>query len=175
MVHGHCPVSPRFSCGTSICCYLFSGTRAHGNRLQNASKIAKDSGFFLATLIYWRVPVPGEFHGQRSLAGSSPRDRKELDTTEWLTLVTSTSLVFNKVIIHVGLGEFWKIWGFQRLYGTKGKISATVWLPLPTPRAILTEPREDSELGFVPLTFHCISLRDSLKVRNGERNRRFVL
>ena len=34
------------------------------------------------------MPVfsPGEFHGQRSLAGCSPWGHKELDTTEWLTL-----------------------------------------------------------------------------------------
>ena len=39
--------------------------------------------------ILWRrewqpIPVflPGKFHGQRSLAGYSPWDRKELDTTE---------------------------------------------------------------------------------------------
>ena len=34
-----------------------------------------------------RTPVflPGEFHGQRSLAGYSPRDHKELDITEQLT------------------------------------------------------------------------------------------
>ena len=30
--------------------------------------------------------LPGEFHGQRSLAGYSPWGRKELDTTEKLTL-----------------------------------------------------------------------------------------
>ena len=30
--------------------------------------------------------VPGEFHGQRSLAGFSPWGRKELDMTERLTL-----------------------------------------------------------------------------------------
>ena len=30
--------------------------------------------------------LPGESHGQRSLAGYSPWGRKELDTTEWLTL-----------------------------------------------------------------------------------------
>ena len=30
------------------------------------------------TLVFW----PGEFHGQRSLAGYSPRDGKESDTTE---------------------------------------------------------------------------------------------
>ena len=44
-------------------------------------------------LISWRreqltTPVlwPGEFHGQRSLAGYSPWGCKELDTTEWLSL-----------------------------------------------------------------------------------------
>ena len=30
------------------------------------------------------VPLPGKFHGWRSLVGYSPRGRKELDTTEWL-------------------------------------------------------------------------------------------
>ena len=29
--------------------------------------------------------LAGEFHGQRSLAGYSPWDHKESDTTEWLT------------------------------------------------------------------------------------------
>ena len=35
-----------------------------------------------------RTPVfwPGEFHGQRSLAGYSPWGRKESDTTEQLSL-----------------------------------------------------------------------------------------
>ena len=32
------------------------------------------------------VFLPGEFHGQRSWAGYSLWGRKELDTTEWLTL-----------------------------------------------------------------------------------------
>ena len=32
------------------------------------------------------VFLPGEFHGQRSLAGYSPWGRKESDTTEWLTV-----------------------------------------------------------------------------------------
>ena len=32
------------------------------------------------------VFLPGEFHGQRNLAGYSPWGHKELDTTEWLTL-----------------------------------------------------------------------------------------
>ena len=29
--------------------------------------------------------LPREFHGQRSLAGYSPWDHKELDTAEWLS------------------------------------------------------------------------------------------
>ena len=32
------------------------------------------------------IILPGEFHGQRSLVGYSPQGRKELDTTEQLTL-----------------------------------------------------------------------------------------
>jgi len=47
--------------------------------------------------ILWRrewlptpVFLPGEFHGQRSLAGYSPRGHKQLDTTELLTLSLST-------------------------------------------------------------------------------------
>ena len=35
------------------------------------------------------VFLPGEFHGQRSLAGYGPWDRKEGDTTKWLTLSLS--------------------------------------------------------------------------------------
>ena len=38
------------------------------------------------------VSLPGEFHGQRSLEGSSPWGRKESDTTEWLTLSLSFTL-----------------------------------------------------------------------------------
>ena len=33
------------------------------------------------------VFLPGEAHGQRSLAAYSPRDRKESDTTEQLTCI----------------------------------------------------------------------------------------
>ena len=32
------------------------------------------------------IILPGEFHEQRSLVGYSPQGRKELDTTEQLTL-----------------------------------------------------------------------------------------
>ena len=38
----------------------------------------------LSTPVFW----PGEFHGQRRLVGCSPWDRKELDTTERLYLLT---------------------------------------------------------------------------------------
>ena len=34
------------------------------------------------------VFLPGEFYGQRSLAGYSPWGHKELDTTEWQTHTT---------------------------------------------------------------------------------------
>ena len=39
-------------------------------------------------MAWWSGPVflPGEFHGQRSLAGYCPWGRKESDTTEPLTL-----------------------------------------------------------------------------------------
>ena len=52
---------------------------------------------------FWRrkwqltaVFLPGEFHGQRSLEGYSPWDRKESDITEWLT---HFGLPFKEVIL----------------------------------------------------------------------------
>ena len=36
--------------------------------------------------------LPGEFHGQRSLLGSSPQDQKELDMTEQLSMNTQLAL-----------------------------------------------------------------------------------
>ena len=39
------------------------------------------------------VSLPGEFHGQRSLAGYRPWGRKELDTTEQLTTHTHTPFI----------------------------------------------------------------------------------
>ena len=57
--------------------------------------------------IPWRrkwqpTPVfsPGESHGQRSLVGYSPRDRKESDTTEWLHFTSLQSLQYQ------GLAEY---------------------------------------------------------------------
>ena len=56
------------------------------------------------------VFLPGEFHGQRNLAGYSPRSRKELDTTEQLThthththretQMTTYYLYFNSLLVH---------------------------------------------------------------------------
>ena len=46
------------------------------------------------------VLLPGEFHGQRSLAGYSPLDCKELDTTkhELTSLVPEQSLMLHKAM-----------------------------------------------------------------------------
>ena len=46
----------------------------------------------LPTPAFW----PGEFHGQRSLAGYSPWGHKELDTTEWLSLTNKRMTNFDE-------------------------------------------------------------------------------
>ena len=48
----------------------------------------------------WGVFLPGEFHGQRSLVGYSPWDRKEADITEQLSPSFSFSLVHLNVLFH---------------------------------------------------------------------------
>ena len=53
----------------------------------------------LPTLVFW----PGESHGQRSLAGYSPQDCKEPNTTEKLTLSLLTTLKFSYILIRVSL------------------------------------------------------------------------
>ena len=53
------------------------------------------------------VFLPGELHGQRNLAGYSPRGHKESDTTEELTLslsLNNTSLISNNSVVRVGVG-----------------------------------------------------------------------
>ena len=47
------------------------------------------------------VSLPGEFHGQRSLVGYSPRGHKELDMTEWLTL--TLFMIHFKLILVKGI------------------------------------------------------------------------
>ena len=46
--------------------------------------------------------LPGEFHGQRSLAGYSPWDHKELDTTEQLTHTRHPSTDDSKLVCRDG-------------------------------------------------------------------------
>ena len=67
----------------------------------SSSKESAFSGGDPVRKIPWRrgwqptpVFLPGEFHGQSSLAGYSPRDHKESDMTEQLTLSTSLKPVF---------------------------------------------------------------------------------
>ena len=48
------------------------------------------------------VFLPGEFHGQRSLAGYSPWDHKELDMTEQLSLQPSP--VFKQINMQTTTG-----------------------------------------------------------------------
>ena len=61
--------------------------------------------------------LPGESHGQKSLVSYSPRDRKQSDTTEQLTLSPCTSTVIrshgcgqclahNKLSVHVSITCF---------------------------------------------------------------------
>ena len=53
------------------------------------------------------VFLPGEFPGQKNLAGYSPQDHKESDTTEELTLsllLNNTSLISNNSVVRVGVG-----------------------------------------------------------------------
>ena len=47
--------------------------------------------------------MPGESHGQRSLAGYSPQDCKEPNTTEKLTLSLLTTFKFSYILIRVSL------------------------------------------------------------------------
>ena len=53
------------------------------------------------------VFLPGEFHGQRSPAGCSPWDCKELDITEWLTHTQSTCRVslVAQMVKHLPAGQ----------------------------------------------------------------------
>ena len=78
------------------------------------------------------VLLPGESHGQRSLAGCSPQGRKQLDTTEWLThfpciipdiffwpvfQFTIFSLAVTKVMLnHLVLNFSYRIFHFHSFY-----------------------------------------------------------
>ena len=51
------------------------------------------------------VFLPGEFYGQRSLAGYSPCGLKESDTTEQLTFSLSLFMFFFHIHFHYGLSQ----------------------------------------------------------------------
>ena len=53
------------------------------------------------------VFLPGESHGQRSLAGYSPWGHKELDTTEWLTHTHKTYILY--IHRHTHINTQWNI------------------------------------------------------------------
>ena len=68
--------------------------------VKNLPAMQKTRVRILGKKIPWRrkwqptpVPLPGEFHGQRSQAGYSPWDPKQSDTTEWFTFT------FNEVLL----------------------------------------------------------------------------
>ena len=68
--------------------------------VKNLPAVQETQVFSWVRKIPWRrewlptpVFLPGEFHGQRSLAGYSPWGCKELDMNERLTLLLSSSMV----------------------------------------------------------------------------------
>ena len=76
--------------------HLFPGDSVVKNLLADAGDVGLISE---SRKIPWRrkwqptpVFLPGESHGQRSLAGYSPRGCKGSDTTEWLSTHTHASL-----------------------------------------------------------------------------------
>ena len=46
------------------------------------------------------IPLPGEFHGQRSLGGYSSQDPKESDKAEQLTTIITSSMYYQLEIIY---------------------------------------------------------------------------
>ena len=70
--------------------------------VKNLSAVQETQFQSLVGKIRWRrgwqatpILLPGEFDGQRSLAGYNPWDCKELDMTEWLT---HTLLLMHKIL-----------------------------------------------------------------------------
>ena len=54
------------------------------------------------------VFLPGEFHGQRSLAGYSPMGHRELDMTKWLNTHICFFQLFNKLYIYIYMSFYMK-------------------------------------------------------------------
>ena len=55
--------------------------------IQNTSVQSTGQKHPLEKAMATHYPLPGEFHGQRSLAGYSPWGHEEVDTTEQLTFL----------------------------------------------------------------------------------------
>ena len=81
--------------GTSLLCVVYLDDFSHGSDGKEICLQCGRPGFnpWIGKLPWrkeWQptpIFLPGEFHGQRTLAGYSPRCCKELDMTEWLTQV----------------------------------------------------------------------------------------
>ena len=69
----------------------------------NPSANAIGSTFKLYGREWQPTPIflPGESHGQRSLAGFSPWGHKELDVTVWLTFSTRSNSIWNLITSHL--------------------------------------------------------------------------
>ena len=85
-----------------ICLYLYYTMLCMvfpSNSVKNLPAMQETQVDPMVGKIPWRrewqyIPIffPGEFHGQRSLAGYIPRGHKESDMTQWLTFSLSLSL-----------------------------------------------------------------------------------
>ena len=81
----------------------FSGVLVIRNLTANAGDV-RDAGLFPGSGRFpWRragqptpVFLPGESHGQRSLAGYSPQSHKEVDTTEMTSMHACASNYLNE-------------------------------------------------------------------------------
>ena len=86
----------------------------HGSDGKKAASIQETEFNLWVGKIPWRkewqstpIFLPGEFHGQRSLAVYSLRGCKESDTIEWLTF---------------SLSLWWLQWGMRQMGPSKGKV-----------------------------------------------------
>ena len=79
------------------------------------------------------VSLPGEFQEQRSLVGYSPWDHKELDMTEWLTLLLSEILACQaKCHLQASRKHAWHVsWqpnlSTEKLKPSSKQVSVSMW------------------------------------------------
>ena len=78
------------------------------------------------------VFLPGEFHGQKSLAGYSPWSRKESNTTEWLTLSLSSNICPGVGLLNDMVVLYLVFKGASIMFIKKSKIMpfAATWMDL---------------------------------------------